>query len=129
MQARRPTIYDRPRLPGLGGRLREEVAWDRVPWRALRLLGDGVGVSSGGSLTAMGIPKNCSSRASADRLTMAVALRDTVTVPWLLRCSMCICPDWRAISMSGECVEQKICILGKWRRRIGMMRCCAVGCK
>src|SRR2546426_9461766 len=88
----KPTDYDRRRLPVLGARLCEAVAWGFVPCRALCLLGNDVGVSSVGSLAAVGIPKNCWNTASVDWPTMAVSLRDTVTVPWLSRCSICICP-------------------------------------
>ena len=58
--------YERLRLPVLGARLRAGVAWDVVRGRALRLLRTGVGVASGGSLMAMGIPKNWCSMASVD---------------------------------------------------------------
>src|SRR3989475_109414 len=66
MQARRPTLACHPRMTT-------------------------VSVSY---LVAADMPKNCCSRASVDWPTIAVSLHDTVTVPWLVRCSMCICPGW-----------------------------------
>lgn len=58
--------YERLRLPALGARVRAGVVWDIVRTRALRLSRVGVDVSSGGSLAAMGIPKNWCSTASMD---------------------------------------------------------------
>jgi len=57
------------------------VAWDIVRGRALRLSRVGVGVSAIGSLVAMGIPKNWCSNGICRLIAIAVALRDTVTVP------------------------------------------------
>jgi hypothetical protein len=71
--------YDRRRLPVLEARGRVGVAGAFVCCRGLRR--ERVGVSVAGSLTAVGIPKNCCSTASLDWPEMTVSLRNTVTVP------------------------------------------------
>ena len=94
MRVRELADYERLRLSVLGARVRAGAAWDVGRVRALRLSRVGVrvwrdcvgagplgpfpvtasaegrlikgGPSSGGSLVAMGIPKNCSSTVAVD---------------------------------------------------------------
>ncbi len=98
------------------------VCFRRSPWSRSRCPAVSRSMGSGTSSRVRVI-------SSMDQPRMSSSLRDTATLPSSSRCRSCAWPSFRPASIKGEWVEQKICSLGKFRIKAGIIRRCHEGCR